>query len=129
MRMYHCMYTHLSNPNIQLISACKRPFKTVELSPHPCNMPKRQRPPSSPGSPAKRSAATRHSIADLFPFQEIFLRILSFLSANELAKVQGVCRYWQVMSLDPQVSRSKIDGPDMLILAASAVVVEEVISR
>ncbi|OWZ66709.1 hypothetical protein AYX15_02031 [Cryptococcus neoformans] len=66
-------------------------------------MPKRQRPPSSTGSPAKRSAAARHSIADLFPFQEIFLRILSFLSANELAKVQGVCRYWQIMSLDPQL--------------------------
>ncbi|WVO23183.1 uncharacterized protein IAS62_004528 [Cryptococcus decagattii] len=66
-------------------------------------MPKRQRPSSSSGPPAKRSTATRHSIADLFPLQEIFLRILSFLSANELAKVQGVSKYWQIMSLDPQL--------------------------
>lgn len=92
-------------------------------------MPKRQRPSSSSCPPAKRSTATRHSIADLFPLQEIFLRILSFLSANELAKVQGVSKYWQIMSLDPQVSRSEVDEPEMLILGASTVVVEEVISR
>ncbi|WWC92961.1 uncharacterized protein L201_007924 [Kwoniella dendrophila CBS 6074] len=42
-------------------------------------------------------------ISDLFPFQEIFLRILSFLPPNDLAKVQGVNRYWSKMSVDPQL--------------------------
>ncbi|WVQ75104.1 hypothetical protein IAR50_004713 [Cryptococcus sp. DSM 104548] len=58
-------------------------------------------PPSPP--PAKRARLEHHSIADLFPFQELFLRILSFLSPGELVAVQGVSKYWQTMSLDPQL--------------------------
>ncbi|TYJ54695.1 hypothetical protein B9479_004634 [Cryptococcus floricola] len=58
-------------------------------------------PPSPP--PAKRARHDHHGIADLFPFQELFLRILSFLSPSELAAVQGVSKYWQMMSLDPQL--------------------------
>nr|XP_018260409.1 uncharacterized protein I303_07328 [Kwoniella dejecticola CBS 10117]OBR82567.1 hypothetical protein I303_07328 [Kwoniella dejecticola CBS 10117] len=45
----------------------------------------------------------KRSVADLFPFQEIFLRILSFLSPNELASIQSVDKYWAKMSLDPQL--------------------------
>ena len=46
----------------------------------------------------------RHTISDLFPYQEIFLRVLSYLSPQELAGVQGVNRYFARMSLDQQVS-------------------------
>ncbi|WVW86762.1 hypothetical protein I302_108816 [Kwoniella bestiolae CBS 10118] len=49
------------------------------------------------------TSSSRRSISDLFPFQEIFLRILSFLPPNDLAKVQRVDRYWSKMSVDPQL--------------------------
>lgn len=65
------------------------------------------RPPvaTAPGTPRPPT------FAGLTEHQEIFLRILSFLSPNELAQVQGVNRYWAHMTLDPQVS---------LLLCASA---------
>lgn len=46
---------------------------------------------------------TPHPIGDIFDYQELFLRILSFLSPTELASIQGVNRYWSRMSTDPQV--------------------------
>lgn len=46
-------------------------------------------------------------LSKLITHQEVFLRILGFLNAADLASVQGVSRYWQSMSLDQQVcSRS-----------------------
>ncbi|WRT69543.1 uncharacterized protein IL334_006530 [Kwoniella shivajii] len=45
----------------------------------------------------------KKTISDLFPLQEIFLRILSFLPPNDLAKIQGVNKYWGRMSVDPQL--------------------------
>lgn len=45
-----------------------------------------------------------HTISDLFPYQELFLRVLSFLPPTDLALAQGVSKYWALMSLDPQVS-------------------------
>jgi hypothetical protein len=50
------------------------------------------------------SAIIRHTISDLFPYQELLMRILSFLTPTELALMQGVSKYWAKMSLDPQVS-------------------------
>jgi hypothetical protein len=41
----------------------------------------------------------------IFGYEEIFLRIMSFLSPTDLALVQGVNKYWARMSLDPQVSQ------------------------
>ncbi|WVF68594.1 hypothetical protein IAT40_003363 [Kwoniella sp. CBS 6097] len=45
----------------------------------------------------------KKDVSDLFPFQEIFLRILSFLSPSELAQIQRVSKYWARMSVDPQL--------------------------
>jgi hypothetical protein len=42
-------------------------------------------------------------LSTLITHQEVFLRILGFMNAAELAGVQGVNRYWQTMSLDQQV--------------------------
>lgn len=39
----------------------------------------------------------------LFALDELFLRVLSFLDARELARVQSVSRRWGRMSLDPQL--------------------------
>lgn len=50
------------------------------------------------------TASGRPTLDRLLAHQEIFLRILSFLSPTELAQVQGVSRYWAHMTLDPQVS-------------------------
>ena len=46
----------------------------------------------------------KSSLSDIFGYQELFLRILSFLSPTELATIQGVDRYWSRMALDQQVS-------------------------
>ncbi|WWD20152.1 hypothetical protein CI109_104628 [Kwoniella shandongensis] len=77
-------------------------------------MPKRPRSSSPSPSSASSSHIPSHHvkvestrggkvIADLFPFQEIFLRILSFLPPTDLAKVQRVDKYWARMSVDPQL--------------------------
>ncbi|WVO13807.1 hypothetical protein L204_101430 [Cryptococcus depauperatus] len=60
---------------------------------------------SSPSSsfPNKRKKRYGHTVADLFPFQEIFLRILSFLEPEDLARAQRVSKYWERMVLDPQL--------------------------
>lgn len=42
-------------------------------------------------------------VLDILQSQEIFLNVLSFLNAKELAKVEGVSKYWQQMSLDRQL--------------------------
>ncbi|OCF37129.1 hypothetical protein I316_01036 [Kwoniella heveanensis BCC8398] len=52
---------------------------------------------------SQRDNTKRKDISDLFPFQEIFLRILSFLSPSELAQIQRVSKYWGRMSVDPQL--------------------------
>jgi hypothetical protein len=79
---------------------------------------KRQRSTSPAPSPSIRSKPTHpdkgkakashqeplHTISDLFPYQEIFIRILSFLTPTDLAAIQNVNKYWAHMSLDPQVS-------------------------
>jgi hypothetical protein len=55
------------------------------------------RSPSPPPDPeAQRS---------VFAYDEIFLRIMSFLSPTDLAIVQGVSKQWAKISLDPQVSQ------------------------
>ncbi|WVQ79342.1 hypothetical protein IAT38_001439 [Cryptococcus sp. DSM 104549] len=69
-------------------------------------MPKHQRSLSPPPPTAKRRYPAQHTIRDLFPYEEIFLRILSFLRPSELAAVQGVNRHWARMSLDPQLWKS-----------------------
>ena len=43
-------------------------------------------------------------LGGIFGYQELFLRILGFLSPTELATIQGVDRYWSRMALDQQVS-------------------------
>ncbi|KAL7424921.1 hypothetical protein Q5752_000608 [Cryptotrichosporon argae] len=73
-------------------------------------MPKRARDAHDGGvgtSNALRDHAPRRSrsIADLFPLQELFLRVLGFLAPEDLARAQGVSRYWQGMALDPQPRR------------------------
>jgi hypothetical protein len=47
-------------------------------------------------------------MADIADNQEVFLRVLAFLDARDLVSVQGVSRYWAMMSLDPQVSGDAI---------------------
>jgi hypothetical protein len=44
------------------------------------------------------------SVRSVFAYDEIFLRIMSFLSPTDLAVVQGVSKHWARISLDPQVS-------------------------
>lgn len=44
------------------------------------------------------------TLSQLVGHQEIFLRILGYLPATDLANVQAVNSYWARMSLDPQVS-------------------------
>lgn len=46
----------------------------------------------------------------IFGYQEIFLRVMSFLSPTDLAMVQGVSRDWAKMSLDPQVSPTYLES-------------------
>jgi hypothetical protein len=46
------------------------------------------------------------SVRSVFAYDEIFLRIMSFLSPTDLAVVQGVSKHWARISLDPQVSLS-----------------------
>jgi hypothetical protein len=66
---------------------------------------KRSRSPASDAATHRGNGRDEaRTIADLFPYQEIFLRVLSFLSPTELVHVQGVSKYWAKMSLDPQVS-------------------------
>lgn len=73
------------------------------------------------GGSSLRDEQTRMSIADLFPYQEIFLRVLSFLSPTELVHVQGVNKYWAKMSLDPQVSIHRfLSGGSMLSVCSIA---------
>ncbi|EIW71674.1 hypothetical protein M231_07324 [Tremella mesenterica] len=45
----------------------------------------------------------KHTLADLFHFQEIFLRVLSFLPVSDLARIQAVNSHFAKMSLDPQL--------------------------
>ncbi|ORY34893.1 hypothetical protein BCR39DRAFT_515436 [Naematelia encephala] len=71
-------------------SSSHRPTPTLEPQQHA----------SSSGQSPKRDT---HTISDLFPYQEIFLRILSFLSPTDLTVLQGVNKYWAKMSLDPQL--------------------------
>ena len=68
---------------------------------------------ATPGSTSGSASSTTRTdapgsstamLGDLFTYQEIFLRVLSFLSPGDLAKGQGVNRYWARMTLDPQVS-------------------------
>jgi hypothetical protein len=66
-------------------------------------MPSKRRRSSPEGS--GQMSTNPGSIASIFVYEEIFLRILSFLSPTDLALVQGVNKYWARMSLDPQVSR------------------------
>lgn len=54
----------------------------------------------------QEAGPSAHSIGDIFTYQELFIRILSFLSPTELARVQSVNKYWSRMSVDPQVSSS-----------------------
>ena len=77
--------------------------------------PSRQRPPSphptdslatDPLAGPSTAHLNHHGIADLFPYQEIFLRILSFLSPADLTMVQRVNKYGSRMSMDPQVSKT-----------------------
>jgi hypothetical protein len=44
------------------------------------------------------------SVRSVFAYDEIFLRIMSFLSPTDLAVAQGVSKQWARISLDPQVS-------------------------
>ena len=68
-------------------------------------MPTKRSPPQNETLDSTSTDPKRqHTISDLFPYQELFLRILSFLSPTDLALVQGVSKYWAKMSLDPQVS-------------------------
>lgn len=55
---------------------------------------------------AKGTPSGKLDLGSLITHQEVFLRVLSFLNAGELARVQGVARYWQAMSLDQQVRLS-----------------------
>lgn len=55
-------------------------------------------------SMAHGASSSSGGLSAFLAHQEIFLRVLSFLDASELAGVQGVNRYWQYMSLDQQVS-------------------------
>ncbi|WVQ96134.1 hypothetical protein IAU59_003236 [Kwoniella sp. CBS 9459] len=55
------------------------------------------------GDRKKLAPGRKKGVSDLFPFQEIFLRILSFLTPSELAQAQRVSQYWARMSVDPQL--------------------------
>jgi len=75
-----------------------------------------------PGKRARASGSERLSSTpqpdseaqrSVFAYDEIFLRIMSFLSPTDLAVVQGVSKHWARISLDPQVSR--IDYKQILI--------------
>ena len=60
---------------------------------------------SSTSSHKGKGRESQRALRDLFGYQEIFLRILSFLSPTDLASVQSVNRHWSRMTLDPQVSQ------------------------
>ncbi|WWC95525.1 hypothetical protein V866_002390 [Kwoniella sp. B9012] len=89
----------------------KSPTTPADVIAGPSSSKRYHGPPSSQtshhvpniSSGASGESSTKRSIADLFPFQEIFLRILSFLPPNDLAMVQRVNRYWGKMSVDPQL--------------------------
>lgn len=60
------------------------------------------------GDLAATNSGLAIDLSKLITHQEVFLRILGFLNAADLASVQGVSRYWQSMSLDQQVGLSLI---------------------
>lgn len=89
---------------------------TIASSHHPSSpslriaMPKRHRPPSpSPSRLGKRphpdqsSLPTQLGLRPLFDLDELFLRVLSFLSPSDLARAQAVSRRWSVIAVDPQL--------------------------
>lgn len=51
---------------------------------------------TTPGGDGKRAQ-------EVLASHEIFLNVLSFLDAEDLVRVEGVCRYWRQMSLDQQL--------------------------
>jgi hypothetical protein len=63
-----------------------------------------RRPPPAEAGPSR----AKRTMADIADNQEVFLRVLAFLDARDLVSVQGVSRYWAMMSLDPQVSGDAI---------------------
>lgn len=80
----------------------------TSFSVDPAAMPaKRSRSQSAPGNDrGQAQQRSPHPIGDIFGYQELFLRILSFLSPTELALIQGVNHYWSRMSTDQQVSKA-----------------------
>lgn len=56
----------------------------------------------SPSEPQKRQRQGG-GLSRLFALDELFLRVLSFLDAGDLARAQRVSRHWERMCLDPQL--------------------------
>lgn len=65
-------------------------------------MSKRRRSPSLPLGREDLNHS-RRELKALFALDELFLRVLSFLPARDLARAQGVSRHWERMALDPQL--------------------------
>jgi len=69
-------------------------------------MTSKRRRTSGEGSKPTQFNIAPASVRSVFAYDEIFLRIMSFLSPTDLAVVQGVSKHWARLSLDPQVSLS-----------------------
>lgn len=67
-------------------------------------MASKRRRSSGEGRESTPINAAPSSVRSVFAYDEIFLRIMSFLSPTDLAVVQGVSKHWARISLDPQVS-------------------------
>jgi len=67
-------------------------------------MASKRRRNSRDGSNTSPASIAPASVRSVFAYDEIFLRIMSFLSPTDLAVVQGVSKHWARISLDPQVS-------------------------
>lgn len=101
---------------------CKRERRSV--SPEDGSEPvKRRRLDVAPAAPAPLHPSAVHSaatISDITGSHEIFLNVLSFLDASDLAGVEQVNRSWQQMALDNQVRTRCCRSQDELTLIGSA---------
>ena len=68
------------------------------------------------------NATSKTHLDNIFAYQEIFLRILSFLTPTELALVQCTSKYWSQMTLDQQVGTSDLQLTEMLIQAMETII-------
>lgn len=63
----------------------------------------------------RRSASELRGLSQLFELDELFLRVLGYLDAEDLASAQRVSKHWARLAVDPQLwkrlyLRALLDG-------------------